>query len=62
MRTLAQLVSAAALVGTIAPSLLLFAGVVSLEQVKWWMLVATIAWFVATPVWMDRRDGKGDAA
>jgi hypothetical protein len=62
MRTLAKFVSAAALVGTIVPSLLLFAGVVSLEQMKWWMLVATIAWFGATPVWMDRSDGTGGAA
>jgi hypothetical protein len=44
------------------PSLLLFAGVVSLEQMKGWMLVAALAWFGAAPVWMDRRDGKGDAA
>jgi hypothetical protein len=62
MRTLAKVVSAAALAGTIVPSLLLFAGVVSLEQMKGWMLVAALAWFGATPVWMDRRDGKGDAA
>ena len=62
MRTLAKCVSAAALVGTIAPSLLLFAGVVSLEQMTWWMLVATLAWFGATPVWMVRSGGAGDGA
>jgi hypothetical protein len=62
MRTLAKFVSAAALVGTIAPSLLLFAGVGSLQQMKWWMLIATLAWFAATPVWMDRADGSGDTA
>jgi len=58
MRTLAKFVSAVALVGTITPSLLLSAGVVSLDQVKWWMLVATLAWFAATPVWMDRNTGR----
>ena len=62
MRTLAKCVSAAALVGTIVPSLLLFAGVVSVEQMKWWMLVATLAWFGATPAWMDRSGGTGDGA
>jgi hypothetical protein len=62
MRTLAKCVSAAALVGTIVPPLLLFAGVVSLEQMKGWMLVATLAWFGATPVWMDRSGGSGVGA
>ena len=62
MRTLAKCVSAAALIGTILPSLLLFAGLVPLEQMKWWMLVATLAWFGATPVWMGRSGGTGDAA
>jgi hypothetical protein len=62
MRTLARFVSAAALVGTIAPPMLLFAGIVPLDQMKGWMLVATLAWFGATPVWMDRRGGMGGAA
>ena len=58
MRTLAKVISGVALVGTIAPSLLLLAGVVSLDQMKSWMLVATLAWFGATPVWMDRATGR----
>lgn len=62
MSTLAKFVSAAALIGTIAQPILLFAGIVSLDQMKWWMLVATLAWFGATPVWMDRSGGKGGAA
>jgi hypothetical protein len=62
MRTLARFVSGVALVGTIVPSLLLFAGVVSLDQMKWWMLLATLAWFGATPMWMDRTDGPEGSA
>ena len=58
MRTLAKLVSAAALVGTIAPSILLLAGLLAPEPMKWWMLLATLAWFAATPAWMDRAGGR----
>ena len=54
MKTAAKVVSALALVGTIAPALLFFAGSIELPQMKTWMLVATVAWFVATPLWMDR--------
>jgi len=58
MRTLARVISGIAFVGTIVPSILLFAGAVSLDQVKWWMFLATVAWFAATPVWMDRDTGR----
>jgi len=50
----ARMVSLAALIGTILPPVLFFTGHVELDAVKLWMLVATIAWFAATPVWMDR--------
>jgi len=55
MRTLARIISILSLVGTITPALLFFAGRIDLAQVKSWMLVWTVAWFVATPIWMDRR-------
>ena len=54
MKTAAKLVSLVALVGTIAPAVLFFTGHMDLDATKWWMLVATVAWFVATPIWMDR--------
>ncbi len=57
MKTAAQIVSALALVATIAPSLLLLAGSLELEPMKTWMLVGTIAWFVATPLWMEHKAG-----
>ncbi len=54
MRATAQLVSLASLVGTILPPVLFFTGRVDLDATKLWMLVATVAWFAATPIWMDR--------
>jgi hypothetical protein len=50
----ARLVSLVALAGTILPPVLFFMGHMELDAMKTWMLVATIAWFAATPVWMDR--------
>lgn len=55
MKPLLQTVSAAALAGTILPSLLYFRGTIDLDQAKLWMLVATFAWFAATPFWMGRK-------
>ncbi len=54
MKTAARLVSLVSLVGTILPPVLFFAGQMTLDATKLWMLVATVAWFVATPIWMDR--------
>ncbi len=55
IRRIAQIVSAIALVGTIAPAVLYAAGGLPLTPMKAWMLVATAVWFVATPVWMGRK-------
>ncbi len=55
MRLLAKLVSAVALAGTLAPAVLFFARLIDLDQVKTWTLVATVAWFVAAPMWMERK-------
>ena len=55
MKKFARFVSILSLVGTIAPALLFVAGRIDLAQVKLWMLIWTIAWFVATPIWMDRK-------
>jgi hypothetical protein len=54
VKTTARFVSLVSLVGTILPPVLYFYGRVDLDATKLWMLVATIAWFAATPVWMDR--------
>jgi hypothetical protein len=55
MRRAAQLLSLAGLAGTIVPPVLFFAGRMEIEPMKWSMLVAAVAWFAATPIWMDRK-------
>jgi hypothetical protein len=55
MKSIAQIISWLALAGTIVPPLLFMADKLPLPQVKAWMLVATILWFVATPIWMERK-------
>ena len=60
--TVARLVSLVALVGTLLPAVLLLAGRLDLSTMKWWMLVATAAWFVATPLWMEREEASSGAA
>jgi hypothetical protein len=54
VRIAARFVSLVALAGTILPPVLFFGGHMDLAATKLWMLVATIAWFAATPLWMDR--------
>lgn len=54
MKHIARLASLAALVGTIVPPALFFADRMALDATKAWMLGATVLWFVATPLWMDR--------
>jgi hypothetical protein len=55
VRTLAQLASWLALAASIVPALLFYVDRMTLRQVKLWMLVATVIWFVATPLWMERK-------
>ena len=54
MKTTARLVSLLSLAGTIVPPVLFFTGAIDLASAQLGMLIATVAWFVATPIWMDR--------
>ena len=54
-RRFLQTISWIALAGTFVPSVLFLAGRITLDESKWWLLVATIVWFVATPLWMGRE-------
>jgi hypothetical protein len=54
MRVVLQIVSWAALAGTLAAPVMYLNGQMTLEQTKLAMLVATIMWFAATPLWMGR--------
>jgi len=50
--TPAKFVGLAALAGTILPPVAFLFGAMPLDTVKRIMLVATILWFVAAPMWM----------
>jgi hypothetical protein len=54
MRLVAQTASALALAGSVLPAVLFFAGHLALDELKAWMLAATVLWFAATPLWMER--------
>jgi len=54
MRIVLQIVSWAAIVATILPSILFLAGRMTLDQSKWTLLLATVVWFVTAPLWMGR--------
>jgi hypothetical protein len=47
-----KLISWISLIVLIAPSILFLGGKMELDQVKLIMLMATIVWFVSTPIWM----------
>jgi hypothetical protein len=55
MKRIAQLVSWLALAGTLVPSCIFYYQGMELAQVKLWMLVFTVVWFLVTPVWMEHK-------
>ncbi|QDT96617.1 hypothetical protein [Gimesia aquarii] len=62
MRRIIQTISWLALAGTFLSPVLFFAGMIDLEQSKRILLLATIIWFVHTPMWMGREPEKPDTA
>ena len=58
MRLIVQIISLIALAATIFPSILYFLGAIELDLSKWIMLLATIVWFIATPLWMGRKPSE----
>ena len=57
MKRAAQVISWLALAGTLAPPLLFFAGQMTLAHAKTCLLATATAWFIATPLWMERKPG-----
>jgi hypothetical protein len=55
MKRIAQIISYLALAATLLPALLFFADKLALPEVKLWMLIAAVVWFVATPLWMELK-------
>ena len=59
IKTVTQIVSWLCLVALVLPSVLFLTGALaSLDQVKLIMLIATVIWFVSTPLWMWNAQGK----
>lgn len=58
MKMTARVVSALALAATILPSLLFFAGRLSLAQTKTWMLIAMVMWYLSAPLWMHIKPSE----
>ena len=55
MKRIAQLISVLALLATLLPSMMYFAGQMELPAVKTWMLVATVVWFISATFWMEHK-------
>ncbi|MDK1118684.1 MAG: hypothetical protein QGM50_07835 [Anaerolineae bacterium] len=59
IKQIAQLASWLCLVVLVVPSVLFLTGKLqSLDQVKLVMLIATVVWFVSTPLWMWKEKGQ----
>ena len=55
MRLIAKIVALTSLLLLTLPSVFYLAGRMSLETVKWIMILATIVWFVSASFWMWPR-------
>ena len=55
MSNITKIVSLISLGLVVLPCVLLFAGAIGLDTVKLLALIGTVAWFVATPMWMSRK-------
>ena len=52
----ARIASWLALAGVIVPALMFVKDQIPLDQMKLWMLVATVVWFATAPLWMERAE------
>lgn len=55
MKRAAQICSYLALAATLLPAVLFFTDRIDLAAAKLYMLIAALAWFIATPVWMEHK-------
>lgn len=55
MRTIYIIISIIGLLLTLVPPILLFAGNITEEQQKFWMLVGAFCWFLTAPAWMNKE-------
>ncbi|MCA9234901.1 MAG: hypothetical protein KDA44_05495 [Planctomycetales bacterium] len=64
-RRILQVASWLSLAALIGPPTAFLAGRMELDAMKIWMLVATVTWFIVTPLWMGREkphDAASEAA
>ena len=54
MKTVLSIISYASLALLTVPALLYLTGKIPLDSLKLLMLIATILWFVTTPLWMEK--------
>jgi len=54
MKTVLSIISYASLALLTVPALLYLTGTIALDSLKLLMLIATILWFVTTPLWMEK--------
>lgn len=55
MKTILKSISYIALLATVLPSVLVFAGTIELETHKWIMLIAMVVWFITAPFSIKRK-------
>jgi hypothetical protein len=55
MKRIAQIISVLALAATLLPAILFFADKLELGAAHFWMFVAALVWFAATPFWMEHK-------
>ena len=60
MKLIAKIVALTSLLSLTLPSVFYLAGRMSLDKVKWLMILATIAWFISASYWMwPRAENSG---
>jgi len=55
MKLVLSIISYAALALLLLPSIFYLSGKMELESMKMLMLVATVLWYVVTPLWMEKK-------
>lgn len=55
MKTILKAISYAALLATVLPSILVFAGTIELEIHKWIMVIGMVVWFITAPFSIKKR-------
>ncbi len=55
VRSWLPVLSVVGLLLTVLPACLFFAGMISLEDNRHYMLIGALLWFATTPFWMNRK-------